>query len=106
LAWLFHTVTDTERMFIAFIECKISGTWERTFVTVGNEDFPTYRAMHQTNCEVHIIEPDGLRRIFHFNNGSHISVENNILTYQPDQADEITVDEKEQAGKGKTRSIL
>ena len=106
MAWLFHTRTALDRMYVAFIECKVSGTWEPSTVSDGKLVFPTYRAVHPTNCEVHIIEPDGIRRIFHFAAGSHISIEQNILNYHSDQAEEIVVDEKEQSGKGKTREKL
>ncbi len=35
-----------------------------------------------------------------------ISINQNILTYNPDECDKVTVDENEQSGKGKTRDIL
>lgn len=53
-----------------------------------------------------MIEPDGLRRHLEFAESTTIGINQNILSYDPSKAEEITVDEKEQSGHGKTRDIL
>lgn len=97
------------RIFIAYIELKIDGPWRRHF-EADNEglDWEKYEILVSSgnNCTIHIIEPDGLRRILAFTDGGTLTLHENILSYHPDQVSEIAVDEKAQAGKGKTRDIL
>jgi len=97
-------------MFIAFIECKIKGSWMKKRVNSGTAKLPRLfdflEAQNDADCEVHVIEPDGLRRMFHFTAGATIDMNQSILSYNPQYAEEITVDEKEQSGRGRTRNIL
>lgn len=93
-------------MFIAFIECKIEGSWMKKRVNSGTARLPRLfeylEAQNSETCKVHVIEPDGLRRIFLFTAGATIDMNQNILSYNPNYADEITVDEQEQSGRGRT----
>lgn len=106
--WVRSYVALGHRMFIQFIELKIEGPWHpyAHLVVKGEEKEVVLEAKNAETCRVHLIEPDGLRRIFHFTLGATINIHQNILSYHPEQADEIAVDEKEQAGKGKTRDKL
>ena len=92
-------------MFVVFIELKILGSWtsspQRDLRLKGN-----FMVSCGSGSEIQIIEPDGLRRHLSFKQDTIISINQNILTYDPEQCDEITIDEKEQSGKGKTRDIL
>jgi len=106
MAWLFSRLDEYDRMFISFIECKISGMWKNSTISDGKMEYPIFQAMNPQGCIIHLIEPDGLRRMLQFRQGSVVSIEQSILLYKPDDAEEITIDEKEQAGKGKTRNIL
>ena len=106
MAWLFSRLDEHDRMIISFIECKISGMWKNSKISDGKTEYPVFQAMNPQGCIIHLIEPDGLRRILQFNQGSVISIEQSMLFYKPDDVEEITIDEKAQAGKGKTRDIL
>jgi len=106
MAWLFSHLDEHDRMIISFIECKISGMWKNSKISDGKTEYPVFQAMNPQGCIIHLIEPDGLRRILQFNQGSVISIEQSMLFYKPDDVEEITIDEKAQAGKGKTRDIL
>ena len=106
MAWLFSRLDEHDRMIISFIECKISGMWKNSKISDGKTEYPVFQAMNPQGCIIHLIEPDGLRRILQFNQGSVISIEQSMLLYKPDDVEEITIDEKAQAGKGKTRDIL
>ena len=106
MAWLFSRFGEHDRMFISFIECKISGMWKNSTISDGETEHPVFQAVNPQDCIIHLIEPDGLRRILQFRQGSVISIEQSMLLYKPDDAEEITIDEKAQAGKGKTRDIL
>ena len=92
-------------MFIVFIELKIMGFWvdapQQNLNSRG--DFIVSRG---TGSEIQIIAPDGLRRHLSFKEDAMVSINQNILTYNPKDVEEITVDENEQAGKGKSRDIL
>jgi len=94
-------------MFIAYIELKIEGSWRTATQTFagGSIRFEVLTT-NSEHCQIHVIEPDGLRRILEFTEGGTIALHQNILSYHPDQVNEITVDEKEQSGKGKTRDTL
>ena len=107
MSWTTNVERFGHRMFIAFIELKIEGSWlPRKGVSVTKTiSYELLRAMGE-HCRVQLIEPDGLRRHLEFAEGSTIGVNQNILSYDPSKANEITVDEKEQSGKGKTRDIL
>jgi hypothetical protein len=92
-------------MFIVFIELKVTGSWTSSptkNMTVKGD----FMVSTGEGCQIQLIEPDGLRRHLSFKTDAIISINQNILTYNPDECDEITVDEKEQSGKGKTRDIL
>ena len=98
--WQFH-----HSMFVVFIELKIKGSWTDSPMT--NLDLRgDFMVSTGDSCQIQLIEPDGLRRHLAFKQDAVISINQNILTYNPDECDEITVDEKEQSGKGKTREIL
>ena len=97
-------------MFIAYIELKIEGYWEKVVENYGGNmsiHHEAITAKNDKNCIIHIIEPDGLRRIFQFTNGATIAIHQNVLSYHPDQVVQShIVDEKAQSGKGKTRDML
>jgi len=80
--------------------------WKNTKISDGETEYPVFQAVNPQDCIIHLIEPDGLRRILQFKQGSVISIEQSMLLYKQADCDEITVDEKEQAGKGKMREIL
>ena len=107
MSWTTNVEKFGHRMFIAFIELKIEGSWlPRKGVSVTKTiTFELLKAMGE-HCSVQLIEPDGLRRHLEFAESTTIGINQNILSYDPSKAEEITVDEKEQSGKGKTRDIL
>jgi len=107
MSWVTNVRKFGHRMFIAFIELRIEGDWEPEIQHYGGGaiNYGLLRAIGK-DCSVHVIEPDGLRRILGINQSSTIGISQNILSYDPSKVEEITVDEKEQAGKGKTRDIL
>ena len=92
-------------MFIVFIELKILGSWakspQRNLRLEGN-----FMVSDGISSEIEIIAPDGLRRHLSFDQDATIVIEQNILSYDPETAGEMTVDEQEQSGKEKTRDIL
>lgn len=105
------TVFDYEKLghhvFIVFIELKIDGSWKK--YNIPDEHSTNHEVLaadHIENCIIHIIEPDGLRRILNFTKGGTISIHENVFSYKPKHVSEITVDEKEQSGNGKTRDRL
>jgi len=107
MSWTTNVEKFGHRVFIAFIELKIEGTWlpQKSISVTHVINYELLRAMGE-HCRVHVIEPDGLRRLLEFAESTTIGINQNILSYDPSKADEITVDEKEQSGKGKTRDIL
>lgn len=91
-------------MFVVFIELKIKGSWTES--PQSNLNLKGNFMVSNQGSSVELIEPDGLRRHLEFESDSTISIYQNILTYNSEKVEEITVDEKEQSGKGKTRDIL
>ncbi len=109
MSWVDDLIVFRHNMFIAFIECKFDerGSWHRRNSPQTKNDYELVGV--QDNSEynlVTLIEPDGLRRIFKFSQGATIGMNGNVLSYRSDIGEEITVDEKEQSGKGKTRDII
>jgi len=106
MSWMVDYKLFGHDTFIVFIECKIEGKWEKQ--NWANSDTGTKEILYAEgeDCIVHLIEPDGLRRILHFTKGGTINMRQNMLSYYSPQASEIVVDEKEQSGKGKTRDKL
>lgn len=110
MSWVTAFQKFGHRIFIAYIELKIEGNWEKVVESYGGDiviHHEILTAKRTEGCFVHIIEPDGLRRIIQFTDGGTIALHQNILSYHPDQIVEShEVDEKAQAGKGKTRDII
>lgn len=108
MSWVTAFHKFGHRMFIAYIELKIEGSWNRVAENLGGAVSVRFEMLsaNSENCQIHVIEPDGLRRILNFTEGGTIALHQNILSYHPEQVNELTVDEKEQSGKGKTREIL
>lgn len=105
--WITDYLLLGHNISIVFIECKIDGDWYRTEVKDQyNSVHGVLCARNSENCQVTIIEPDGLKRILLFTKGATINKVHNVFLYHSGQADEITVDEKEQAGYGKTRDKI
>jgi len=107
MSWTTNVERFGHRMFIAFIELKIEGSWSprKSVYVTRTINYELLEAMDE-HCSVQLIEPDGLRRHLEFAQSTTIGINQNILSYDPSKAEEITVDEKEQSGKGKTREIL
>ena len=108
MSWVTAFQKFGHRVFIAYIELKIDGSWKKVVENYGGPVSFSFEVLksNSENCQIHVIEPDGLRRILEFAEGGTIALHQNILSYDPKQANEITVDEKEQSGKGTTRDIL
>ena len=106
MSWSKNYLDFGHNVFIAFIECKIEGNWGNKFAFDKEREGVLVCRDNAENNIVHLIEPDGLRRILQFSQGAIISINQNIFSYAEGFAQEITVDEKEQSGKGKTRDIL
>jgi len=103
---------DKEIMYIAFLECKLKGSWMSAAgpsITPLNTSSPTVdiltRAMND-DCSVELIVLDGLRRTLQFSQGDMIDISSNVIIYNNQNVDEITVDEKEQSGNGRSREHL
>jgi len=107
MSWIIDYTRFRHDVFIVFIECKIEGRWDKKSAF---GDKSGHEVLYTTDGSekniVHVIEPDGLRRMLHFQMGATISISGNVMSYASGQAEEMTVDEKVQAGKGKTRDIL
>ncbi len=93
-------------MFVVFIELQIdkNGSWVQSPQSDLN-----LKGNFMVSCGdsiIQFIEPDGLRRHLSFQKDAKISINQNILSYNPDECEEITIDEKEQSGKEKIRDIL
>ena len=58
------------------------------------------------DCRIDLVVLDGLRRSLQFSQGDMIDIDGNVLIYNNQNVDEITVDEKEQSGQDKTREHL
>ena len=106
MTWVFDLTRLGHRLFITFIELKIDGTWRKYEMTYLHQTVHEVMAADSENCMLHVIEPDGLRRILQFTKGGTIAIHQNVLSYHPEQVDEITIDEKEQSGKGSSRDKL
>ena len=109
MSWVDDLVTFRHNVFIVFIECKFSdqATWHRRSSPQTKTDYEVVTVYDGSEHNiVHLIEPDGLRRIFHVKQNATISIKQNVFSYQSGMLDEISVDEKEQVGKGKTRDTL
>jgi len=104
---------NKEIMYIAFLECKLKGTWataQGPTITIINGEGDTSRELLQRamdeNCSVELIVLDGIRRTMGFPVGSMIDIDGNVLIYNNQNVNEIIVDEKEQSGKGPSREYL
>lgn len=113
MSWAYNYEELRHDTFIVFIELKLEGKWSRGSVNSeyadwgDDEDKDVLSAEGSRNCYVHLIEPDGLRRIFQFIKGATINIRQNVLSYYSKQIiEEHSVDEKAQAGKRKTRDML
>lgn len=109
MSWIEDFTVFRHNMFIVFIECKIDerGNWSRRDSPQTKIHYEVLMALDGSEYNiVQIIEPDGLRRTFHVSQGATISINQNVLSYQSGRLEEISVDEKAQSGKGKTRDIL
>ena len=109
MEWFDNFKQHSHKLFVTFIELKIEGTWNRYEKSIDLDRIVKYeiaQAAHDANCLVTLIEPDGLKKILHFTINSTLSIHNNLLAYNPDEVEEIAIDEKEQMGKGKTRDTL
>lgn len=95
-------------IFIAFLECKIEGDWERQRFKDPYDQSISHWVLsaRKDNCLIKVIELDGLRRIFQITERGTINMHENVLSYHSDQVQEIIVDEKEQTGKGSSRDKL
>jgi len=104
-------VAKFDTLFITFIECNVKGIWQTSGSLVSKikklTDWQTFRAMDEETCQVWVISPDGLRRGWSFKTGSLVSIGSGILRFERSATvNDLTVDEKEQSGKGKTRETL
>lgn len=108
MSWMHDYSVLGHNTFIVFIECKIEGRWDRNVFEDPYDETKrdVLSALDGKDCIIHLIEPDGLRRILHFTLRGTVNMRQNILSYHSGQVDEITVDEKEQSGKEKTRDKL
>ena len=99
-------------MHIAFLECKLKGIWATStstnisIINTGETSTELLQRAMNDNCSVELIVLDGLRRTLSFREGDMIDIESNVLIYNNQNVDEITIDEKEQSGYGKSREHL
>lgn len=109
MSWITDFTKFGHRVFVSFIELKIEGSWTPNAAIMDAKNAIQHEVLTADSSDgsiVHFIEPDGLRRILQFTKGGTIGIHQNILSYHPAQVSEISVDEKAQSGKGKTRDIL
>lgn len=109
MSWIDDFTIFGHNMFIVFIECKVDdkGHWGKKSSVQIKEKYEVGIATDNSEDNlVHLIEPDGLRRILQFKQGATFSIHQNVFSYRSGFVQEITVDEKAQAGKGKTRDTL
>ncbi|MDE1816927.1 MAG: hypothetical protein KGI11_10265 [Thaumarchaeota archaeon] len=110
MSWAYNYDELGHDTFIVFVELKLEGKWSRGGIQdefAPDEDDDVLSAENSEHCFVHLIEPDGLRRIFQFMKGATINVRQNVLSYYSEQIiEEHSVDEKAQEGKRNTRDML
>lgn len=110
MSWIYNHIVLGHDTFIVFIELKIEGRWNRNRFQdpyIADElKQDVLSANDSEQCIIHLIEPDGLRRILRFTKSGTLNIHQNILSYHSGQVEEITIDEKEQSGKGKIRDKL
>lgn len=109
MSWIEDFTVFRHNMFIVFIECKIDegGNWSRRDSPQTKTSYEVLMALDGSEYNVvQIIEPDGLRRTFHVSQNATIGMNQNVLSYQSGRLEEVSVDEKAQSGKGKTRDVL
>lgn len=89
--------------FISFLECEIRGLWERK---LGRPDFTSgdsweqFSATLETDCEIWLVRPDGLRRAFRFKKNAVVAIGQMMVRFdQDDIAEELSVDENARKGK-------
>lgn len=109
MSWIDDLIVFRHNVFIVFIECKFDelGTWTR-------RDSPQTKTRYEVvtahdNSEhniIQVIEPDGLKRIFRVPQGATVSINQNVLSFRSGSLEQLAIDEKAQAGKGKTRDML
>lgn len=103
-------------LFLAFIECNLKGRWATPSSSGagGNlshprqvEPWQVYRALREPDCEIHIIEPDGLRRIFAIKADSFVYVGPSMIQFEKSAiVEEHSVDQEAQQGNRNTREML
>ncbi len=89
--------------YLAFLECEVRGGWLddqiRTPIQIGQGD-ETYWRVWQEPAEIHLVRPDGLKRILSFRNGAVVIVHNGMIEFnQEDFIEELAIDEDAKAGK-------
>ena len=109
MSWIDNIIVFQHDTFIVFIECKVDdrGHWARRTSPQSPLFNEVLTAIDNSEYNlVHLIEPDGLRRILKFQQGATLSIQQNVFSYKSAFVEEITIDEKEQSGKGRTRDKL
>ena len=108
------TISEPRITYVVFQECEIRGKWEskiESAITRGADptedallledvNVEPYKAAGD-NCELWIVRPDGLRKAWSFKLGATVSIRGNTAKFhQGDVANELSVDEDKQAGRG------
>jgi len=98
MSWMFFPLEDEDRLFLSFVECKVSGKWELSSIITKtkNTSSPISREIYQAtndNCVISIIESDGTKRVFQFTENSLANIDQNILTFKPHDVTELVSDD-------------
>jgi len=96
------------RTFIAFIECVFDDTKTTKWNTVIGfpynyhaQNFREIKVASEDNAQLSLVDIKNDRRYFSFKKGGEIHINNNVLIFDSDWAEELAIDEDKQFPKQK-----
>jgi len=87
--------------YIAFIECSLKKGWnDYEHILEPVQEKEKFEAI-EDEAEIYLVDIKKDRRLFSFKEHSYVKIVNNVLIFEPDDVDEIAIDESEQFPKKK-----
>jgi len=87
--------------YIAFIECSLKEGWDdHEHILDPVMEKEKFEAI-EDNAEIYIVDIKGDRRLFSFKKNSYVKIVNNVIIFEPDDVEEIAIDESKQFPKKK-----
>lgn len=79
--------------FVVFSEIEIIGDWSESSESDLNK-IGNFLVSVTSNGKLHIVGLDGVLRYFSFKEGTTISINQNILSYNPIYCEKVVIDKK------------